>query len=246
MNKKRYVVLTSWVFAASTMLSGCQLLTGYQQIDQTKSATMWAGEVQPRAGEVNITCAGTYHCEIVQIDQTLVIDPESHQPVSAAMLADMSGTNGVNNAKFNKPAAGQAKISMTPLLNQNTVKVVPLSASGMAGLTNYYVRVKPAKREVHVDFYPEDNVGYVERFAIIHEFTEPGTYQLRAYRNKSAQVNGSLLDAASPSPLCIELLQDTSIKRRFCKQLHTEHQGEFVESNVNGKSTIKSKIKPSV
>ena len=242
MNNKRYVVVTGTVVAASILLSGCQLMTGYQQIDEAENASMWSGQVHPIAGEVNIACAGTYHCEITQIDQTLVIAPDSHKPVSAAMLAQMTNVNGINNAKLNKNANGHVKVDMTPLLNQKSVKVVPLSASGMKGLTNYYVRVKPAKREVHVNFYPENNVGYVERFAMIHDFTQPGTYQLRAYRKKSAQATGSLLDTASPNPLCIELLQDNSVRRRFCKQIDTEHQGEFVETNMTNKAVAISKI----
>lgn len=237
MNKKRYAVFTSTVVAVS-LLSGCQLLTGYQQIDDAKNATAWAGDIQPIAGEVNIACAGTYHCEITQIDQTLVIGPDSHQPVSSAMLAQMSSTQGISHAQ-RTPATKRdnVKTDMTPLLNHNSVKVVPLSASGMKGLTNYYVRLKPAKREVHVSFYPEDNLGYMERFAMIHEFTQPGIYQLRAYRTKAAQESGSLLDTASPEPLCIDLLKENSVLRRFCKQLDAEHQGEFVENSMGKQRT---------
>lgn len=58
-------------------------------------------------------------------------------------------------------------------------------------MTNYYARVKPAKREVQVNFYPENNVGYVERFAIIHDFVEPGTYQLHAYQKNLATTQGA-------------------------------------------------------
>ncbi|TXD97601.1 hypothetical protein ES754_01015 [Psychrobacter frigidicola] len=253
MNKKRYAAFTSMAVAASLLsllaLSGCQSLTGYQQIDQAENAESWAGKIKPVAGEVNIACLGTYHCEITQIDQTLVIAPDSHKPVNAAMLANISGSSGLNNAKPNKGAQAQTlnktapvDIDMTPLLNQKSVKVVPLSASGMKGLTNYYVRVKPAKREVHLNFYPENNVGYVERFAMIHEFMQPGIYHLRAYRQKSPQATGSLLDTASPEPLCIDLLQDSSLVRRFCKQLDTEHQGEFVETRVVNKAPAKLKV----
>ncbi|MGM8889087.1 hypothetical protein ACS8FD_24375, partial [Psychrobacter sp. 1U2] len=88
------------------------------------------------------------------------------------------------------------------------------------------------KREVHINFYPENNMGYIERFAMIHEFIEPDTYLLRAYRKESSQDTGSLLDTASPNPLCIDLIQNDSIKRQFCKQMNNESQGEFVETNV--------------
>ena len=235
MNKQRYAVWTSIAVAASLLLTGCQSLTGYKQIDKADSAKVRAGNIQPVAGEVNISCLGTYHCEIVQIDKTLVIAPDTHEPVSPDMLVIMPVIEN------DKSAQEQMSIDMTPLLNNNAVKIVPLSKSGMPGLTNYYARVKPAKREVQVNFYPENNVGYVERFAIIHDFVEPGTYQLRAYQKKSSDNSGSLLDTASPEPLCIELSQDESLQRRFCKQLDAEHQGEFVETSIIEKKPTQAK-----
>ncbi|WP_367111015.1 hypothetical protein [uncultured Psychrobacter sp.] len=220
MNKERCVVLTSTVLAISLLSSGCQALKGYNQIDIAKKSEAWAGEVSPIADEVNITCVGTYHCEITQIDQTQVIDLE-HMPADPAMLSFISNTDiDIDDG------------TIEPLKNKQSVKVVPLSASGMPDMINYYARVKPAKREVHVNFYPENNVGYVERFAIIHEFMEPGIYQLRAYRKKPTQDPASLLETASPNPLCIDLLQGSDIKRRFCKQISTESQGEFVEISL--------------
>ncbi|CAN6960963.1 MULTISPECIES: hypothetical protein [Psychrobacter] len=235
MNKQRYAVWTSMAVAASLLLTGCQSLTGYKQIDKADSAKVRAGNIQPVAGEVNISCLGTYHCEIVQIDKTLVIAPDTHEPVSPDMLVTMPVIEG------DKSAQEQMSIDMAPLLNNNAVKIVPLSKSGMPGLTNYYARVKPAKREVQVNFYPENNVGYVERFAIIHDFVEPGTYQLRAYQKKSSDNSGSLLDTASPEPLCIELSQDKSLQRRFCKQLGAEHQGEFVETSIVEQKSTQAK-----
>ena len=68
MNTKRYALWTSTIVAASLLLSGCQLLTGYQKINEAESAEAWVGKIKPIAGEVNIACVGTYHCEIVQID----------------------------------------------------------------------------------------------------------------------------------------------------------------------------------
>ncbi|MGX8219715.1 hypothetical protein ACWS81_02905 [Psychrobacter celer] len=222
MNKTRYALWTSTVIAASFLMSGCQLLTGYQKIDEAENAKVWAGHIQPVAGEVSIACVGTYHCEIVQIDKTLVIAPDSHEPVNPAMVTTLA--EGVKKAS--------ASAEMMPLANKKSIKIVPLSASAMPGLTNYYARVMPAKREIHVNFYPENNVGYVERFAMIHDFTQAGTYQLRAYQKKPSNKSGSLLETASPEPLCIELLQGSTVQRRFCKQLDSKHRGEFVETRI--------------
>lgn len=209
--------LTSMTLAASllafTVLPGCQLLTGYKQIDEATSAKNWSGKIYPVAGEVNIACLGTYHCEIARIDQTPVISPETHKPVDASRVVIMPDPD------------------KTPLFDTKSLKIVPLSTSGISGLTNYYARVKPIKREVQVNFYPENNLAYVERFAIIHQFVA-ATYQLRAYTMKSSKESVSLLDNASPDPLCVELIQDDRVERRFCKQIDTERQGEFVETGL--------------
>lgn len=220
MNKIRYASWTSTILAASLLMSSCQLFTGYQKIDEAESAEAWAGNIQPVAGEVNIACVGTYHCEIAKIDKTLIIAPDSHEPVNSAMLSTLA-----NNTE------------LTPLTSKRSIKIVPLSDSAMPGFTNYYARVLPAKREVHVNFYPENNVGYVERFAMIHDFADSGTYQLRAYQEKASGNTGSLLESASPEPLCIELYQGNVVKRQFCKQLGSEHQGEFVETSMTKNTT---------
>lgn len=233
MNKKSYALFASIVVVG--LLTGCQSLTGYQQIEKAESPDMLVGKVYPVAGEVNIVCAGTYHCEITQIDQTLLIAPNSHKPVNPSIVAKLN-----EERLATQQVASQAP--MSPLINQKSVKIVPLSASSMKGLTNYYARVKPAKREVHISFYPENNLDYVERFAIIHDFMQPGTYQLRAYRKKSSQETGSLLDTASPEPLCVDLLQGSKVVRSFCKQLDTKRQGEFVEIRANNKEVVKSKL----
>ncbi|WP_426241818.1 hypothetical protein [Psychrobacter sp. TWP2-1-2] len=250
MNKKRYVLWTSTVVAANLLLSGCQLLTGYQKIDEAENAKAWAGKIKPIDGEVNIACIGTYHCEIARIDKTRVIGADTHEPINPAMLVamkDMSanGRSHTSSHTNNKHAqtSMHANIDMTPLAHKNEIKIVPLSASGMPGLTNYYARVKPAKREVQVNFYPENNLGYVERFTLIHDFIDADTYQLRAYQKKSNDNSGSLLDTASPQPLCVDLYQGNTVQRRFCKELSAEHQGEFVETRIVKALPASSKVK---
>ena len=246
MNKKRYALWTSTVVAASLLLSGCQLLTGYQKIDEAENAKAWAGKIQPIAGEVNIACIGTYHCEIARIDKTRVIGADTHEPINPAMLVamkDMSANGRSHTSNKHAQTSIHANIDMTPLAHKNEIKIVPLSASGMQGLTNYYARVKPAKREVQVNFYPENNLGYVERFTLIHDFIDADTYQLRAYQKKSNDNSGSLLDTASPQPLCVDLYQGNTVQRRFCKELSAEHQGEFVETRIVKALPASSKVK---
>lgn len=238
MNKKRSAVSASKLAAsllglsALLTLSGCQLLTGFQQIEAAENAEVWSEQIIPITGEVNIACAGTYHCEITQIDKTLVISTETHRPVDSALLVPMAGADGRPYAKLSKSEQAKVQMDTIPLVNNKSVKIVPLSASSIPGLVNYYARVKPIKREVHINFYPENNVGYIERFALIDEFKESGTYLLQAYRQKPSPADGTLLATASPTPLCIDLLKDNLLQRRFCKQMDSEHQGEFVENSL--------------
>lgn len=245
MNKTRFAILTSTAIAASLLLSGCQALTGYQQIETAQNAKVWTGKITPIAGEVNIACVGTYHCEIARIDQTRIIGSDTHEPINPAMLVAMQNVNTDSKSRtVNKHGTAAMSMDMSPLIHKNAIKIVPLSASAMPGLTNYYARVKPAKREVQVNFYPENNLGYVERFAMIHDFAEAGTYQLRAYQKKSSANSGSLLDSASPEPLCVELYQGNNVQRRFCKEVGTEHEGEFVEARVVKAEPSQSPSKP--
>ena len=224
MNKKNHALWASTIIAISLSLSGCQLLTGYQTIGKAENAKTRLGDIHPIDGEVNIACVGTYHCEIVQIDKTLVINPESHKPVNPQMVEASPTYQGHVEVPL--------QADLTPHTSKGVIKIVPLATSAMPDLTNYYARFMPAKHEIHVNFYPENNMGYVERFAMIHDFVDSGTYQLRAYQKKASNKSGSLLETASPEPLCIELIHSSVVQRRFCKQLDTERQGEFVETGL--------------
>lgn len=235
MNKKD-VLWTHTAIAALwlsfLMLSGCQLLSGYKQIDNAEQPKRWSGQIMPMTGEVNIACAGTYHCEITQIDGTQVISAETHQPVNSELLVSMNSVDGRAYTELNEYEQAQVQADTLPLTEASSVKIIAQSTSSLEGLIHYYIRVKPLKREVHVSFYPENNTGYVERFAMIDEFKEQGTYVLQAYQQKLPKKDNSLLDNASPRPLCIDLLKDNHLQRRFCKQISFDTQGEFVEIDI--------------
>ncbi|MBU5617984.1 hypothetical protein KPY62_12970 [Psychrobacter sp. TAE2020] len=249
MNEKIYTLFNKTAVAISLLsllaMSGCQSLlssqSGYKKIENAEQAQVWAGEIIPMLNEVNIACAGTYHCEITRIDNTAIISTDTHKPVNSALLVSMAGTNGKPYAKLSKAEQAQLQAKASQLTNDKSVKIIPLTASAMPNLTNYYASVKPIKREVHVNFYPENNVDYIERFALIDEFKEQGTYVVQAYRQKLAENNDSLLDSASPTPLCIDLLKDKVLKRRFCKQPDAESQGEFVELVLANKANKNNK-----
>ncbi len=245
MNEKYYTLFNRTAVAVSLLsllaLSGCQSLSGYKKIENAERAEVWAGEIIPMDNEVNIACAGTYHCEITQIDTTAVISTDTHKPVNPALLVSMASADGTPYTELSLVEQIQIQAQTLQLADDKSVKIIPLSASAMLGLTNYYASVKPVKREVHVNFYPENNIGYIERFAMIDEFKEQGTYLLQAYRQKLPQDNDSLLQSASPAPLCIDLLKDKVLQRRFCKQPDIDSQGEFVELVLANKAKPNSK-----
>ena len=223
----------AFTLMSSLVLSSCQMFSGYDKIQSADKAEAWAGQIIPVTNEVNIACAGTYHCEIIKIDNTPIISADTHKPVNATLLVPMANTFGLPYVKLTKEQQAQVQAQTIPLTSTKSVKIIALSSSGMAGLTNYYASVKPSKREVHVNFYPEDNMDYVERFALIDEFKEQGTYLLQAYRLKPTQDNGSLLDNASSARLCIDLTRNQKLQRRFCKPLDNANQGEFLEMSLN-------------
>lgn len=207
-------VVAGVISSAVIGISGCQVLSGSQTTGQASNQA-WANDItlKPIAGEVTLACLGTYHCEFTQVDKTLIINADTHTPMR----------------NIETPVSNNAALS--PLDNKQMVKTTLAGVSGMPMLNNYYVRMLPKKREVHVNFYPEPNTDYTERFAMIHEFTDSGIYQLKAYRKRSSG-SGSLLDTASPDPLCVDLLHNQQVLRHFCKAMNPEHQGEFIETRV--------------
>lgn len=243
MNKKYRTLFSHTAIAGSLLvlltLSGCQSLSGYTKIENAENAALLAGQIIPMPNEVNIACAGTYHCEISQIDSTEIISIDTHKPVNPTLLVSLADTDGTPYAKLSETKQLQVQAQMPALTTNKSVKIIALSASGMPGLANYYASVKPIKREVHVNFYPENNLDYVERFAMIDEFKDPGIYLLKAYRQKPSKADVSLLEGASPAPLCIDLLKDNVLQRHFCKQMDSDNEGEFIEVSVTAGTKAK-------
>lgn len=194
-------------------ISGCQQLSGYQTIDTPELPAPPVESIDQNPGEATVACEGTYHCEITKVDDNILIDSETHTPVLGASVVAADELKPKQNASGTVP----------------TSELVPLSSTKLDGMINYYARVNPGKREIHVNFYPENNDEYKERFALIHEFKESGDYRLSAYRTPSNEKANSLLDSASPAPLCVELLLDNQPIRRFCKLPVDSRENEFIE-----------------
>lgn len=101
--------------------------------------------------------------------------------------------------------------------------------------TQYYVAVQPGFTEVSVRFFPV-TLERAENFVVIHNFRADKVYKLNLFRQRVAS-SGSLLSIAAPSPLCIDLLENDKVSRRFCRPFEPmTGLGEFVEQKVTNNS----------
>ena len=106
-----------------------------------------------------------------------------------------------------------------------------LEGSVFALQHQYALSLIGGQHEVEVGFYPISSER-VERFHIIHNFRAGSQYKLVMYRQKKA-VSGSLLQVAAPGALCVDLLHNDLVERRFCRDFNAlTGLGEFVEKKV--------------
>lgn len=85
--------------------------------------------------------------------------------------------------------------------------------------------------QVQVSFYPVTRAR-AEQFVLIHDFDAGHQYELYQYRQHRAEV-GSVLSAAVPDPLCVDLRKDQQTIRTFCRPFDSQTGlGEFVEQSV--------------
>lgn len=107
------------------------------------------------------------------------------------------------------------------------------SADASQNGSQYFVAMQPGVSEVSVRFYPI-TTDRGEIFTIIQDFRVDRTYRLHMYRHRSAS-SGSLLSVAAPGPLCVDLIENEKVSRRFCRPYDpTTGMGEFVEQPVSG------------
>lgn len=94
-----------------------------------------------------------------------------------------------------------------------------------------YLTIPPQQYEMVVRFYPITK-DHAEVFHVIHDFKANQKYTFKMYRQRS-QGARSLLNVSSPTPLCVDMLQETRTIRRFCRP-HNAVTGvsEFVEQKI--------------
>ncbi len=109
--------------------------------------------------------------------------------------------------------------------------LVRLQGSVFSKNHQYSLSLIPGQHEIVIRFYPVSSER-LERFHVIHKFMAEHNYKFVMYRQKLPS-NGSLLNVAMPGPLCVDLLQDGIVMRRFCKPFDVmTGLGEFVEQQI--------------
>lgn len=101
----------------------------------------------------------------------------------------------------------------------------PLDQNGV------YLTIPPQQYEMVIRFYPITK-QHAEVFHVIHDFKANQKYTFKMYRLRS-QGSGSLLNVSSPTPLCVDMIQEKRTIRRFCRP-HNAVTGvsEFVEQKI--------------
>ena len=95
----------------------------------------------------------------------------------------------------------------------------------------YALSLVQGQHELDILFYPTSSQR-AERFHLIHHFDAGSRYKLVMSKQKNV-ANGSLMQVATPGALCVDLLQDDVIKKRFCRDFDAlTGLGEFVEKKL--------------
>ena len=136
-----------------------------------------------------------------------------------------------------------AKLNNTVVINDLTkqpspesiaaaiVRFEPTKATGQQA-SKYFVGMQPGKNEIKLRFYPI-TPERAENFSLIHNFLVGKTYQLSMYRQKPVNGSSSILNIATPEPLCVQLHEGEKVVRRFCRPFDpTTGLGEFIEQRV--------------
>jgi hypothetical protein len=109
--------------------------------------------------------------------------------------------------------------------------IIRLEGSLFSKRHQYGLSLLAGEHEIVVRFSPVSKERS-ESFHLIHNFLAGQSYKLSMYRQKP-KGSRALLDVAIPGPLCVDLLQNNVVMRRFCRPFDAlTGMGEFVEQKV--------------
>ncbi len=101
----------------------------------------------------------------------------------------------------------------------------PLSQNGL------YLDIPAKQHELVLRFYPI-STQRAEVFHVIHQFKPKHHYSFKMYRQRNSHT-GSLLNVSAPTPLCVDLMQEQRLLRRFCRPFNAvTGVSEFVEQKI--------------
>lgn len=197
--------LISLAVGISGLMAGCQSWQSAQS-----SASLWDGSL----GRVLNTMA---------VKQDMAGLAELH--CAGGVACEFAKVNGMSmiDIATHSPSMDAIKASM--------IRYEP--EVGGQPLPQYFVALQPGVSEVSVRFYPV-TLDRAESFTFIHDFRVNRVYRLKTFRQRSAS-SGSLLDIATPGALCVDLMENDKLRRRFCRPYDPmTGMGEFVEQAVSG------------
>ncbi len=97
--------------------------------------------------------------------------------------------------------------------------------------SQYYLALSSAPHDIDVQFFPITR-SRIENFTVTHRFRAGHRYDLNLYRQPREQ-SGSLLSLAGPAPLCVDLLDNSQLSRRFCRSYDFQADtSSFVEQKI--------------
>ena len=161
------------------------------------------------------------------IDTTRIKNVEETNTMQSNALVYCIGTE---NCEFERLDTIQIVDAQSHRLNGNAIKqgVVRLQAQSLHQSNALYLSVPAGLHELVIRFYPI-SPQQAEKLHVIHQFKAKQNYSFKMYRERSKR-QGSLLNVSAPDPLCVDLLQEQKVIRRFCRPYDVvTGVSEFVE-----------------
>lgn len=109
--------------------------------------------------------------------------------------------------------------------------IVRLKRDDLNESNGLFLSIPEGQHELVIRFYPI-SMDRAETLHVIHRFKPREHYTFRMFRARSHH-QGSLLNVSAPNPLCVDLKQNQTTIRRFCKPYNVLNGlGEFVEQKL--------------
>ncbi|UXI51126.1 hypothetical protein [Acinetobacter variabilis] len=132
------------------------------------------------------------------------------------------------------------RLDRTMIVDESTKRISPealdqrlvrLQAKNLKQDNPIYLSVPEGQHELVVRFYPISK-DKAETLHLFQQFKANKRYTLKMFRDRNAR-STSLLNASAPDPLCVDLLQEQKVIRRFCKPYNVINGiAEFVEKKI--------------